>query len=522
MDENPSPQGHLRGCRWCPPVFAVGFGRWLAQGAPVAGARRTGIVVVWAMLAASCVNLSYPPGASRDGGVSPFVAHLPNGAACHAPADCQSGFCVDGVCCMNMCEGTCLTCARAGSKGFCMPVDVGTDPRNACQDDGANSCGQDGFCDGAGACRRYPAGTACGSATCAGFTLTAVPRCDEQGVCTPVPGQTCSPYLCGPAPELQCLTTCNVDGDCVSPHRCENGTCGALPVGSVCKNFSDCDSNFCEQGVCCATACAGVCKSCALKGSAGTCTPVPAGGMPVPGGVALDTCMASDPSTCGMDGTCDGAGGCRLHLLGKACSAATCSTATLRNGGACDGKGKCQIPAAVTCGGYTCASTIACRTSCLADPDCASPSVCGRNSCGGLVAQYFKQTNLTDLALSRTDPNIEFDWAGGSPSPLLNVDNFSVRWRGKITARFSQTYTFFAATDDGERLFVDNVKLIDAFIRHASVPEIVSPPINLTAGKPVDITFEYFETGGDASARLFWQSQSEPKAIVPTSALSPP
>jgi hypothetical protein len=516
MHENPSPQGHLRGRRWGLPVFAVGFGRWLAQDAAAAGVRRAGWFVVWAVLSAGCVNLSYPPGANRDGGGTPFVEHLHNGAACDAPADCQSGFCVDGVCCMSMCEGTCMTCARSGSEGFCMPADVGSDPRNECPPEDKSTCGRAGSCGGAGVCRHYPIGTECGTATCGGFTLTPVARCDEGTCVHPPSGQTCAPYLCSPPPEVRCLTTCNVDGDCVSPHLCVNGTCGALPVGSMCKVASDCNSTFCEEGVCCATACTGGCRSCALTGSAGTCTPVTAG-------VPSTTCAVTDVSMCGTDGTCDGAGGCRMHLPGKACSASICSTATLRNAGACDGKGKCQIPATVTCGGYTCASATACRTSCLADPDCASPSVCGRFSCGGLAAQYFRQTNLTDLAFSRTDTNIDFDWGGGSPNPALNVDSFSIRWRGKITARFTEMYTFFAATDDGDKLIVNGQTLIDRFSQHASVPEDVSTTtILLTAGKPVDITFEYFEQGGDASARLSWQSQSEPKAIVPTSALSPP
>jgi hypothetical protein len=171
---------------------------------------------------------------------------------------------------------------------------------------------------------------------------------------------------------------------------------------------------------------------------------------------------------------------------------------------------------------------MACRTTCAADADCASPSVCcadpntcGASACGGLSAQYFRQLNLTDLAFSRTDPNVMFDWHGGSPSPLLNVDNFSVRWRGKLTPRFTESYTFYAASDDGERLFINNTPIIDHWIRHASVPEDVSAPIPLQAGKPVDITFEYFENGGDANVRLSWSSKSEPKAVIPTSALAP-
>ena len=104
---------------------------------------------------------------------------------------------------------------------------------------------------------------------------------------------------------------------------------------------------------------------------------------------------------------------------------------------------------------------------------------------------------------------------------LLNVDNFSVRWRGKLTPRFTDTYTFYVGSDDGERLMVNGQMIIDRYTRHASVPEDVSGPVALQAGKPVDITMEYFENGGDANVRLSWSSKNEPKAVVPTSALAP-
>jgi len=122
----------------------------------------------------------------------------------------------------------------------------------------------------------------------------------------------------------------------------------------------------------------------------------------------------------------------------------------------------------------------------------------------------------------QVDPAINFNWGGGSPNNnALPVDGFSVRWRGKITARFDEDYTFIAATDDGERLWVNGMMLINRWVKKASIPVDVSPTIHLSPGQPVDIVLEYFENGGDASAVLSWQSKSEPMAVIPTSALSP-
>jgi hypothetical protein len=477
-------------------------------------AARLGVLVVAAALvfyAGSCVNLSPPGGATHDGGTG-FVAHVQNGKGCALPGDCQSGFCSDGFCCKEACDAQCFTCAKPGNEGFCMPSEVGSNPRMLCPDEKAMGCGRNGTCDGAGTCQTYPVGTVCQDASCVTHQVVLASRCTADGLCAGGTMQSCSPFLCDTG--AKCLTQCVMDVDCENGHKCVAGSCGKKALGTVCGDAAECDSNFCAQGVCCATNCAGGCLSCALKGNEGACTAVPAG-MP------SDSCKASDASTCGLDGKCDGAGACSNFLLGTACSAASCTSATFRSVGTCDGKTHCQVPVAATCGGYTCGTATACRTTCTTDADCASPSVCGQASCGGLSAQYFRQTNFTDLAISRTDATINFNWGGGSPSPQLNVDNFSVRWRGKLTARFSEMYTFYAATDDGERLFIRGVNVIDRFIRKASIPEDVTTPIMLIAGKPVDIVLEYFENGGDASAALSWSSASEPKAIIPTSALAP-
>jgi hypothetical protein len=478
------------------------------------------LVVVSAL--AGCVNLSYPPGASRDGGA--LVAQKAAGAACADDRECQSAFCsLDHVCCKTKCEGACYTCAKAGAEGVCMPADVDTNPRGLCVDEKAASCGSNGKCDGAGACAKYPQGTICGESKCALSKATLPPRCGMTGTCEPAGEKNCKPFACGA--DGSCLTMCADNDGCANGSTCgADGTCGKKALGTPCLADNDCDSTFCSpEGVCCDKQCTGPCVSCKLKGSEGVCTNVPAGMPPPP--MVMGACATSDVATCGTDGKCDGAGACRVYPSGTVCNPASCSTATLRAAGTCDGKMHCQVPATVTCGGYTCASTTACRTTCASDPDCASPSVCdeqGEKSCGGLSAQYFRQTNLTDLAFSRTDAKIDFNWGGGSPSTLLNVDNFSVRWRGKITPRFSESYIFYAASDDGERLTINGVIILDHYVRHASVPEDVSGAVNLTAGKPADITFEYFENGGDANVRLQWASKSEPKAVIPTSALSPP
>ena len=95
------------------------------------------------------------------------------GKPCTADNQCGSGFCTDGVCCETACHETCWTCSAQGTVGSCVPADVGTDPRDDCQDEGLASCGNDGTCDGSGACRRYATGTICRQPTCSGLDADA-------------------------------------------------------------------------------------------------------------------------------------------------------------------------------------------------------------------------------------------------------------------------------------------------------------------------------------------------------------
>jgi hypothetical protein len=509
MHEIPSAQGHLRVCR-CSVVVLLA---------------RLGVLVVAGAFAASCVNLSYPPGASRDGGSIILVSHFANGHDCGDDSECASAHCsrLEKVCCKDACDQTCYSCALPGNEGSCLLAPAGTNPHGSCNNDGPESCGNDGVCDGNGGCEKYAAGTTCAPATCAGYTNRLAGRCDGTGnPCSKGQTRDCAPYICDEGGK--CKTSCATDRDCNNGVTCDlvKGSCGLKALGTACSLSSECASNSCAQGVCCHSSCVGPCVSCALPGNEGICSPLTAGTKPSD---PTMTCPSSDPSTCGLDGTCDGAGACRNYPTGTVCTPASCTASTLKAAGTCDGKTHCLVPTPVSCGGYTCAlATPACRTTCAQDADCASPNVCGMSqmACGGLSAQYYRQTNLTDLAFSRTDATINFNWGGGSPSPLLNVDNFSIRWRGKLTPRFTDDYTFYAATDDGERLWVAGKLLIDRFIRKPSVPEDVTAPMTLTAGVPVDIVMEYFESGGDASATLSWSSaKNEPKSIIPTSALSP-
>jgi hypothetical protein len=320
---------------------------------------------------------------------------LPLGATCTAPAQCNSGFCEQGVCCGGACTGTCRSCAVAGNLGACTNVPSGQDPLNQCPDAGAGTCGNDGTCNGAGACRLYAAGTQCAAPTCTGATLTSARACNGTGTCLAATTSSCSPYQCGTG---ACRASCTVDGDCVSPNICASGgVCTKRPNGATCAADGDCTSNICAQNVCCASTCTASCRSCALAGTLGTCTNVPAGQDP------LNHCTDAGAGTCGNDGTCNGAGACRLYITGTQCAASACSGSTLTPARTCNGTGTCQTVSNSNCNPYACNTNGTCRTSCTTTADCNAPNVCLGTTCApnpNLKVQYFRaEANATDQAV---------------------------------------------------------------------------------------------------------------------------
>src|SRR6478609_4650718 len=84
----------------------------------------------------------------------------------------------------------------------------------------------------------------------------------------------------------------------------------------------------------------------------------------------------------------------------------------------------------------------------------------------GLLGTYFSDATLTNQALTRTDPKIQFAWGKGSPDPSIPASAFSVRWTGTVTAPSNGTYTFRERASDGIRVWVGGNLLIDDWNQH--------------------------------------------------------
>jgi hypothetical protein len=138
----------------------------------------------------------------------------------------------------------------------------------------------------------------------------------------------------------------------------------------------------------------------------------------------------------------------------------------------------------------------------------------------GLAGQYFSGTNLANPAFARVDPNIDFIWAGVSPGGGLSGDGFSVRWTGRVQARYTEGYTFHLTTADGCRLWVNGQLLIGKWYNDTNSD--VAGSIALTGGQQYDLRVEYYDNTNPASgAVLEWESASQARQIVPSGVLFP-
>jgi hypothetical protein len=150
--------------------------------------------------------------------------------------------------------------------------------------------------------------------------------------------------------------------------------------GMSCEQDQNCVGGHCTEGVCCDSTCSGTCVSCRMTNTgkpSGQCAPVEAGA------VHGADCAATDSSTCGFDGNCDGKGACRKFGSDTICRGESClqGTTSYSPTSHCDGAGTC-VPQSQSCGDFKCtADGVRCRVSCAVDTDCATLAFCQGTSC---------------------------------------------------------------------------------------------------------------------------------------------
>ncbi len=135
-------------------------------------------------------------------------------------------------------------------------------------------------------------------------------------------------------------------------------------------------------------------------------------------------------------------------------------------------------------------------------------AVGAQNSQAGWQATYWNNIDLSGDPVLRifesdqgSNPSLDRNWGTWRPWPQVETDQFSARWERTLTLQPGR-YRFTGTADDGMRVFVNGVKIIDewqntvvrAYTGYADVPR----------EGPVTIVVEYYEFTNDAVAKLTW------------------
>jgi hypothetical protein len=136
----------------------------------------------------------------------------------------------------------------------------------------------------------------------------------------------------------------------------------------------------------------------------------------------------------------------------------------------------------------------------------------GGTGSGPWRGEYFNNVTLSGSpVLVRQEPAVDFNWGAGSPSSLVNADQFGARWSRNVDLP-AGNYRFRMTVDDGGRLFVNGHTLIDAWKEQA--PTVYTGDIYLPGGS-VTVQMEYFDRVGSALAQLTWSRiDSQPPSIT--------
>ncbi|MBW1810092.1 MAG: trypsin-like serine protease [Deltaproteobacteria bacterium] len=223
-----------------------------------------------------------------------------NGQICTNPAQCYSGYCVDGTCCENECTDECHSCDVPRALGVCSPSVDGepcpdTDPCN-----GYESC-QAGIC----------------------VSDAVTPDCTPVVPCVTgacVTGQGCvhTPVADGQA--------CDNSDLCDGIDQCISGSCVSQGTSLDCDDSNDCTVDSCDALQGCQYADVADETSCSdgdLCNGAETCL---SGVCQTAGALNCD-----DSNTCTID-SCDSAGGCQHEKMadgekcadGRSCKGGLC------------------------------------------------------------------------------------------------------------------------------------------------------------------------------------------------------
>jgi beta-glucosidase len=126
----------------------------------------------------------------------------------------------------------------------------------------------------------------------------------------------------------------------------------------------------------------------------------------------------------------------------------------------------------------------------------------------GLRGEYYANQEFEgEPAFVRTDQQLNFRWATGSPAEGFPADKFSNRWTGYLVSTVDGKYSISLSSNDGGRLWIDDQIAVDVWGDHATLTG--TKVIEMKANVPRKIKVEHYESIGNADLVLGWRLLDE-------------
>ncbi|MBP5995268.1 MAG: glycoside hydrolase family 3 C-terminal domain-containing protein [Crocinitomicaceae bacterium] len=126
----------------------------------------------------------------------------------------------------------------------------------------------------------------------------------------------------------------------------------------------------------------------------------------------------------------------------------------------------------------------------------------------GFFASYFDNPNLEGEAFfQRRDERIDFHWTLYGPHVDLSPNFYSVRWNGAYTPTRSEKITLGLEGNDGYRLFINEVLVIDRWEKQSYHQDLTD--YSFKKGKSYDLRIEFKETQGNGLIKFIWKREDE-------------
>jgi len=120
----------------------------------------------------------------------------------------------------------------------------------------------------------------------------------------------------------------------------------------------------------------------------------------------------------------------------------------------------------------------------------------------GLKAEYYDGTEFNRLVGTRIESHIDYYWNQTAPFEDMNPNECSVRWTGRLMSPKTGEFTFSARVDDGIRVWVGGVQVIDNW--QLNDVGYATGSVKMKEGEYYNIKIEYFNALNEAEITLLW------------------